>query len=193
MRGLNSAPEHRCLYRLVFRRLIFLIWIMGCGCTRPHAEPTGPSLARTDDLLDRCAAAYGNASTLRVKGTFSDFREAVRRVVPISWDLARPDRCRLQIDMDVAIVQGNDAWTYRSATRQFQGNRSRGGRPIATAAAQISEGAPLLLPGLWDREDAALGKVSIVLRKGGDGAMQVSREALPEMPAELKQVIEEMK
>jgi succinate dehydrogenase / fumarate reductase flavoprotein subunit len=42
-------------------------------------------------------------------------------------------------------------------------------------------------------KDAALGKVSVVLSKGKDGAMQVSREPLPEMPAELKQVIEEMK
>jgi succinate dehydrogenase / fumarate reductase, flavoprotein subunit len=42
-------------------------------------------------------------------------------------------------------------------------------------------------------KDAALGKVSIVLRKGRDGAMEVKREPLPEMPAELKQIIEEMK
>ena len=42
-------------------------------------------------------------------------------------------------------------------------------------------------------KDPAFGKVSIVLRKGRDGGMQVSREPLPEMPAELKQIIEEMK
>jgi len=40
-------------------------------------------------------------------------------------------------------------------------------------------------------KDAAFGEVSIVLRKGRDGAMHVSREPLPEMPAELKQIIEE--
>jgi succinate dehydrogenase / fumarate reductase flavoprotein subunit len=42
-------------------------------------------------------------------------------------------------------------------------------------------------------KDPAFGKVSVVLRKGRDGAMQVSREPLPDMPAELKQIIEEMK
>ena len=42
-------------------------------------------------------------------------------------------------------------------------------------------------------KDPAFGKVSIVLRKGRDGTMQVSREPLPEMPAELKQIIKEMK
>jgi len=42
-------------------------------------------------------------------------------------------------------------------------------------------------------KDAAFGKVSIVIRKGKDGTMQVAREPLPELPAELKQIIEEMK
>ncbi|HZF72756.1 MAG TPA: hypothetical protein VEZ51_04955, partial [Gemmatimonadaceae bacterium] len=42
-------------------------------------------------------------------------------------------------------------------------------------------------------KDPAFGKVSIVLQKAPDGAMQVRREPLPEMPAELKQIIEEMK
>ena len=42
-------------------------------------------------------------------------------------------------------------------------------------------------------KDPAFGKVSVVLRKRPDGAMQVSREPLSEMPAELKQIIEEMK
>ncbi len=42
-------------------------------------------------------------------------------------------------------------------------------------------------------KDAAAGKVNIVVRKGADGAMQVRREPIPDMPVELKQVIEEMK
>jgi hypothetical protein len=33
----------------------------------------------------------------------------------------------------------------------------------------------------------------VTVRKGGDGTMQVSRVPIPPMPAELKQVIEEMK
>ncbi len=42
-------------------------------------------------------------------------------------------------------------------------------------------------------KDPAFGKVSIVLQKAPDGTMQVRREPLPEMPAELKQIVEEMK
>ena len=39
----------------------------------------------------------------------------------------------------------------------------------------------------------AFGKANVVVHKAKDGTMKVSREPIPEMPAELKQVIEEMK
>jgi succinate dehydrogenase / fumarate reductase flavoprotein subunit len=42
-------------------------------------------------------------------------------------------------------------------------------------------------------KDAAAAKYNSVIRKGPDGSMQLRREPIPEMPAELKQVIEEMK
>jgi len=42
-------------------------------------------------------------------------------------------------------------------------------------------------------KDPAWGKMNLVVRKARDGAMQVDRVPLAEMPAELKQVIEEMK
>ena len=42
-------------------------------------------------------------------------------------------------------------------------------------------------------KDPEFGKFNIVLRKMGDGAMQVSREAIPPLPAALAQIIEENK
>jgi succinate dehydrogenase / fumarate reductase flavoprotein subunit len=36
-------------------------------------------------------------------------------------------------------------------------------------------------------------KMNIIIKKGADGSMQLRREPIPEMPEELKQVIEEMK
>ncbi len=45
----------------------------------------------------------------------------------------------------------------------------------------------------YPNKEAAFGKVNIVLRKERDGSMQLRREPIPEMPAELKQIIEEMK
>ena len=41
-------------------------------------------------------------------------------------------------------------------------------------------------------KDAAFGKVNIALRKQPDGSMEVRRVPIPEMPAELKTIIEEM-
>jgi succinate dehydrogenase / fumarate reductase flavoprotein subunit len=42
-------------------------------------------------------------------------------------------------------------------------------------------------------KDAAFGKINIVVRKGPDGAMELSRVPIPEMPSELKAIIEDMK
>ena len=45
----------------------------------------------------------------------------------------------------------------------------------------------------FPNKDAAAGKVNVVVKKNSDGTMNVRRESIPDMPAELKQVIEEMK
>jgi succinate dehydrogenase / fumarate reductase flavoprotein subunit len=42
-------------------------------------------------------------------------------------------------------------------------------------------------------KDAAAGKVNVVVKRNPDGTMNVRSETIPEMPAELQQVIEEMK
>jgi succinate dehydrogenase / fumarate reductase flavoprotein subunit len=42
-------------------------------------------------------------------------------------------------------------------------------------------------------KDPAWSKLNVVVRRGRDGEMQVARQPIPEMPAALKQVIEEMK
>jgi succinate dehydrogenase / fumarate reductase flavoprotein subunit len=45
----------------------------------------------------------------------------------------------------------------------------------------------------FPEKSATFGGVNIILRKGKGGAMEVSRQAVPELPPRLKQVIEEMK
>jgi len=45
----------------------------------------------------------------------------------------------------------------------------------------------------FPNKDAAAGKMNVVVKKNSDGMMNVRRETIPDMPAELKQVIEEMK
>lgn len=45
----------------------------------------------------------------------------------------------------------------------------------------------------YQNKDATFGKVNIITSRNADGTMNVRRETIAEMPAELKQVIEEMK
>jgi succinate dehydrogenase / fumarate reductase flavoprotein subunit len=42
-------------------------------------------------------------------------------------------------------------------------------------------------------KDAASGKMNVVVRRGPDGAMQVARRPIPELRADLRQIVEEMK
>ena len=45
----------------------------------------------------------------------------------------------------------------------------------------------------FPNKNGADGKINIVVRKDADGAMQVRRESIPEMPEHLKQIIDEIK
>jgi succinate dehydrogenase / fumarate reductase flavoprotein subunit len=45
----------------------------------------------------------------------------------------------------------------------------------------------------YPNKDARAGTFNLVARKGPDGQMQLEEAPIPEMPAELKQIIEEMK
>jgi succinate dehydrogenase / fumarate reductase flavoprotein subunit len=42
-------------------------------------------------------------------------------------------------------------------------------------------------------KDAAFGTFNLVLRKGPDGEMQMTREPIPPLPPELQQIVEENK
>jgi succinate dehydrogenase / fumarate reductase flavoprotein subunit len=64
---------------------------------------------------------------------------------------------------------------------------------IARAALERRESRGAQFRDDFPNKDVALGKMSILIRKGPDGSMQVNREPLPELPPHLKQVVEEMK
>lgn len=131
-----------------------LAGLSGCG------EPTAPVVSGSlgvPDILGRCVRAYETAATLQARGLLRDYRGAERRVANIGWDYLRPDRWRLQIELDLAVVVGDDSWFYDSASRRFRRHTRFTRNPIETSAHLLSKGVPFLVPALLSRGPAALG------------------------------------
>ncbi|MBN2562777.1 MAG: hypothetical protein JXQ75_17780 [Phycisphaerae bacterium] len=136
--------------------VVGLVW--ASGCTRPHeAEITESASFTVDDILGRCVAAYEGLRTLQAQGLLRDYRGEARRVATIGWDFVRPDRCRLQIDMDVALVLGKHWWTYDTASGRYRNHVQFTRTPIETAASLLSKGVPFLTPAILTTGERAFG------------------------------------
>ncbi|MCU1272580.1 MAG: succinate dehydrogenase subunit [Bryobacterales bacterium] len=90
-------------------------------------------------------------------------------------------------------VQGNREYNNGWHTALDLSNLLTVSEAVTRAALEREESR-----GAHFREDrpsksAEFGKINIVIRKGPDGEMQVTRVPIPEMPPELRQIIEEMK
>jgi outer membrane lipoprotein-sorting protein len=143
--------------RIVVPLALVVSWAEGCA----QSETTGATAAAsltTDSILDRCAASFYRIRTIQARGTFRDLRAPDRRAVPIAWDLARPGRCRLLIGEKVALVIGDDWWSYDASEGQFRKHKAFTKTPMETAATLISNGVSFLLPALFARGENAFGK-----------------------------------
>lgn len=76
--------------------------------------------------------------------------------MPIRWVLAKPNSCRLQLDMDLAIVLNEQWWTYRADDDRIRAHRLFTKTPIETAGTLLSDGIAFLLPSLFLRGEAAM-------------------------------------
>jgi succinate dehydrogenase / fumarate reductase flavoprotein subunit len=90
-------------------------------------------------------------------------------------------------------VAGNREYNPGWHTALDLGNQLTVSEAIARAALERQESRGGHFRDDRQDKDPAYGKFNIVIRKGGDGGMQLAREPIPEMPAELKRVIEEQK
>lgn len=134
---------------------MILVWLSsGCGGDHPIRAMNSSSLTVTD-VLDRCVAAHRRIHTIRAVGLLRDNRDLVHKVLPIRWDYARPDRSRLQIGMDLALVRGADWWTYDSAMDRYKSHRQITNTPIETSAYFLTDGIPLPLVTLMTKGKVA--------------------------------------
>ena len=134
---------------------MILVWMSaGCGGGDSNRAMNSSSLTVTD-VLDRCVAAHGRIHTIRAVGLLRDNRDLVHKVLPIRWDYARPDRSRLQIGMDLALVRGADWWTYDSANDRYKSHRQITNTPIETSAYFLTDGIPLPLVTLMTKGKVA--------------------------------------
>lgn len=119
-----------------------------------------------DDVLRRCAAAYGRARTLTATGVLSAYHKTSPRVVPVSWTLDRPGRCKLQIGEDAIIVLGRDWWSYRGGEGRFTRHRQFTRTPIQTAVLLLTDGLPMLVDELFVEGENALKPTGLLGRPG---------------------------
>jgi succinate dehydrogenase / fumarate reductase flavoprotein subunit len=90
-------------------------------------------------------------------------------------------------------VSGNREYNPGWHTALDLGNLLTVAEAITRAAIERKESRGGHFRDDYPEKDPASGKFNIVIRKGPGGEMQLSRESIPEMPAELKKVIEEQK
>lgn len=147
--------------RLLHALTLILTATAGAHCNAPsenvrESSNEAGAVVTSAGLLSRITETHRRATSLRAIGLIRDMRRGGREL-PVSWHLARPDRCRLQIDMDVAIVLGEQWWTYRPSVGRFTSHRPFTKTPVETAATLISDGVPFLLPQLFNQGPSALG------------------------------------
>jgi succinate dehydrogenase / fumarate reductase flavoprotein subunit len=90
-------------------------------------------------------------------------------------------------------VSGNREYNPAWHTALDLGNLLTVSEAVARSAIERKESRGAQFREDYPNKDEQFGKLNIHVRKASDGSMQVIRKPLPEMPAELKQIIEEMK
>jgi outer membrane lipoprotein-sorting protein len=128
-----------------------------CSCHNPggsvHSGTPGTVVQNvsidTQEVLSRCAAVYAEGRSFHIIGVLRDTRPGRSRAAPLLWDFQRPDRSKLQIDMDVAIVLGDNCWIYTTQRGQYTRLRRFTKTLIQTSSFLLSDGVAMLLPELW--------------------------------------------
>jgi succinate dehydrogenase / fumarate reductase flavoprotein subunit len=102
------------------------------------------------------------------------------------------DIARLEERAGRAAVEGNREYNPGWHTALDLSNLLTVARAVTLAAIERKESRGGHFREDFPEKDPAAARYNILLTKGADGRMQITRETIPPLPAELKQVIEEM-
>jgi succinate dehydrogenase / fumarate reductase flavoprotein subunit len=167
---------------------------------REH-DPARLDPARADEAARAALAPFERATSTNGIGPYQvqqelqtlmqDLVGIVRREPEMKRALDNIER--LAIQARTVGVTGNREYNPGWHTALDLDNLLTIAQAIARAAIERKESRGGHFRDDHPEKDPAYGRFNIVIRKGPDGTMQLTREPIPEMPAELKQVIEEQK
>jgi succinate dehydrogenase / fumarate reductase flavoprotein subunit len=165
---------------------------------REH-DPARLDPARADEAARAALAPFERATSTNGIGPYQvqqelqtlmqDLVGIVRREPEMKRALDNIER--LAIQARTVGVTGNREYNPGWHTALDLDNLLTIAQAIARAAIERKESRGGHFRDDHPEKDPAYGRFNIVIRKGPDGTMQLTREPIPEMPAELKQVIEE--
>jgi len=165
---------------------------------REH-DPARLDPARADEAARAALAPFERATSTNGTGPYQvqqelqtlmqDLVGIVRREPEMKRALDNIER--LAIQARTVGVTGNREYNPGWHTALDLDNLLTIAQAIARAAIERKESRGGHFRDDHPEKDPAYGRFNIVIRKGPDSTMQLTREPIPEMPAELKQVIEE--
>jgi succinate dehydrogenase / fumarate reductase flavoprotein subunit len=112
----------------------------------------------------------------------------VRRETEMTRALEKLTRLRQRAEQ--VRIDGNRAYNPGWHTALDLHNLLTVSEAVARSALERKESRGAHFRDDLPKQDPAFAKVNVVVKRGRDGAMQVERRPIPEMPAELKKIIE---
>ena len=122
--------------------LVLGLAMAGCSANRSDVRVESNSFS-APDLIERCAAVYSNAESVRARGRLMKHGASDVGTRLVAWDYSRPGKTRIRVDERVAVIR-DGVWFHYDPTRDvYRRHPGLGGDPIQTAVYFLTDGAPM--------------------------------------------------